>query len=152
MLTLSVHKCEPVYIAASALASMSQSLQHSPDGAPDSILSESAQLRSALQAKTYLQALSPAERRRLLRGTKVSGQLLVLLLKRTIAPIMQKQFVLAVQVIDASTILLLWLLPQPGGMSFSNCLIKRRTGLLTTRLSWHNNLMSVTVQGRLHMR
>lgn len=40
----------------------------------DSVLAESAQLRSALQAKTYLQALSPDERRRLLKGAKVPGE------------------------------------------------------------------------------
>ena len=40
----------------------------------DSVLADSAQLRSALQAKTYLQALSPDERRRLLKGTKLSGE------------------------------------------------------------------------------
>lgn len=40
----------------------------------DSVLAESAQLRSALQAKTYLQALSPEERRRVLKGAKVPGE------------------------------------------------------------------------------
>ncbi|KAA6428489.1 MAG: hypothetical protein FRX49_01365 [Trebouxia sp. A1-2] len=52
---------------------MSWSQQDSPDLGSDSLLAESAQLRSTLQAKTYLQALSPDERRRLLKGTKVSG-------------------------------------------------------------------------------
>ncbi|DBB01014.1 TPA: hypothetical protein ACH3X1_000916 [Trebouxia sp. C0004] len=52
---------------------MPWSQQHSPDLGSDSLLAESAQLRSTLQAKTYLQALSPDERRRLLKGTKVSG-------------------------------------------------------------------------------
>lgn len=53
---------------------MSWSQHQQSDGIPDNLLSESAQLRSALQAKTYLQALSPNERRRLLKGTKVSGE------------------------------------------------------------------------------
>lgn len=42
--------------------------------ANNSTLSESAQVRATLQAKTYLQALSPEERRRLLKGTKTSGR------------------------------------------------------------------------------
>ena len=58
--------------------SMSWSQQHSPDLGSDSLLAESAQLRSTLQAKTYLQALSPDERRRLLKGTKISGRLLAM--------------------------------------------------------------------------
>lgn len=54
---------------------MSWSQQQSPDVGSDSLLSESAQLRSTLQAKTFLQALSPDDRRRLLKGTKLSGRL-----------------------------------------------------------------------------
>lgn len=83
--------------------------QHPLDGMSDSVLSESAQLRSALQAKTYLQALSPDERRRLLKGTKVSGEpaccvgqfvmVGISSIRHTSEP--------AVQVIDASTTVLL---------------------------------------------
>lgn len=53
---------------------MPWSHHHQSDGISENILSESAQIRSALQSKTYLQALSPDERRRLLKGTKVLGE------------------------------------------------------------------------------
>lgn len=41
----------------------------------DSLLSESAQVNSTLQTQTYLQALSPEERRRLLKHVRPSGKL-----------------------------------------------------------------------------
>ena len=75
----------------------------------DCVLSESAQLRSALQAKTYLQALSPDERRRLLKGTKVSGEPYCCFGQSVMMQLSSirhlTEFVM--QVIDASTTLLL---------------------------------------------
>ena len=123
--------------------SMSWSHQHPSDGMSDGVLSESAQLRSALQAKTYLQALSPDERRRLLKGTKLSGE--------PTAPCAQSVMTessrirhstdFAVQVIDASITLLLWLLLLLGGMSFSSSLTKTKTDSLTIRPCWRNSQM-----------
>ena len=65
--------------AAAQKLSMAQhskdSLRHAlrPGVGSESLLSDSSQVRSTLQAKTYLQALSPEERRRLLKNNKTSG-------------------------------------------------------------------------------
>ena len=140
--------------AAAQKRSMAQhskdSLLHAlrPGVGSESLLSDSAQVRSTLQAKTYLQALSPEERRRLLRNTKTSGTECII----SCCMYPSTADLVTLKDIDASTYRRRWKLPLPDEMSCSNFLLKTKIVSLRSRRCCHSKQVSHTVQALQQMR